>query len=29
MKDFFLNGNAAFFYCLGLFIYSMWLHVTA
>jgi hypothetical protein len=28
MKEFYLNGNAAFFYCFGLLIYSFWLHLT-
>jgi hypothetical protein len=28
MKEFYLNGNAAFFFLFGIFIYSLWLHLT-
>ena len=28
MKEFYLNGNAAFFFLFGILIYSAWLHLT-
>jgi hypothetical protein len=28
MKEFYLNGNAAFFFCFFGLIYSVWLHLT-
>jgi hypothetical protein len=28
VKEFYLNGNAAFFFLFALFGYSLWLHIT-